>query len=343
MRSLQEIDAEIDAVKARLARRAEGLPTRESPEYRASRFDYVVDGNRQGLDQYQTALQTAMQNKLQRELTEREGEKNRQNARVIAQMGRDASAATDQINWARTTADAEASLRQTKKAVKEGKLDIEDLDKAQNLVDAQYALGRSRGWYTEPPKPSTPPEPEFDAKAQRDKIQAILDNDKATADEIATAKLLNVGDPENGVKGLDSYEMGMKIAEKERVLAEKETKAAYEAAASELDASIASKDADKIDAAIANYEKHKDVEGYKGDKAEKARKEADKIRKNNAYKAKGRKVLKTVTYDDVLAADADKSTKGKVNKEGYDFKYKWLPDNSAVVTFDGVSYKIPRP
>ena len=93
MRSLAEIDAEIDAVKARMARRAEGLPTRESPEYRASRFDYVVEGNRQGLDQFQSALQTAMQNKLQRELTEREGEKNRQNAREIAMMSKAEAAA----------------------------------------------------------------------------------------------------------------------------------------------------------------------------------------------------------------------------------------------------------
>lgn len=257
MRSLQEIDAEIAAVKARMAQRAEGLPTRESPEYRASRFDYIVEGNRQGLDQYQTALQTAMQNKLQRELTEREGEKNRQNARAIAQMGRDASAATDRINWARTTADAEAALRQTKKAVAEGKLDKEDLDKAQNFVNAQYALGLSRGWYTEPQKaetPAEPPEPEFDAKEQRDKIQAILDNDKATAEEIATAKLLNVGDPEKGVKGLDSYEMGMKIAEKERVFAEKAAEEAKKAEKHEDDENIKRIDEDLKNFRLKNAE-----------------------------------------------------------------------------------------
>ena len=335
MRSLQEIDAEIAAVKARMAKRAEGLPVRETPEYRAARFDYIVDGNRSGLDLYQNSLQSAIQNKL-----------NRDNAMAIAKLGKEASSETDRINWARTTADAEAALRQTKKAVDEGKLSAEDLEKAQNFVNAQYALGKSKGWYTEPEKsatPAKPAEPAFDAKATRDKIQAILDNDEATDEEIATAELLNVGDPEKGVKGLDSYEMGTKIAEKKRGNEKKKAKAAYDTASNALDEALATKDADKIDAAIADYEKHKDVEGYKGDKAENARKEAAKIRKNNANIAKGKKVLKTVTYEDVLAADADKSTKGTVNKEGFDFKYKWLPNDTAAVTFNGVTYKIPRP
>lgn len=73
MRSLQEIDADIAAVQARMAERQksveEGMPQKDSPEYRAARFDYIVEGNRSGLDNYQNALNAAVQNKLTREST----------------------------------------------------------------------------------------------------------------------------------------------------------------------------------------------------------------------------------------------------------------------------------
>lgn len=338
MRSLQEIDAEIAAVKARMAQRADGLPVRDTPEYRAARFDYIVDGNRQGLDLYQNSLQTAMQNKLQRELTASENEKNRQNAMAIAKLGKDSATETDRINWVKNTSDAEATLAAVRKQAKEGLASPEDVQRAENAVNAQYALGVSKKWM-EPVKSETKTEPEqkpeFDPTVLRNEIQAVIDNDEATDEEIAAAYEKN--------KKLDSFSMQSKLDEKSRGNEKKKAKAAYEAADNELEAARATKDPDKIDAAIANYEKHKDVEGYKGDKAENARKESAQIRKNNANIAKGKKVLKTVTYEDVLAADSDKSTKGTVNKEGFDFKYKWLPNDTAAVTFNGVTYKIPRP
>lgn len=338
MRSLQEIDAEIAAVKARMAQRAEGLPVRETPEYRAARFDYIVDGNRQGLDLYQNSLQNAMQQKLQRELTASENEKNRQNALKIAQLGKESATETDRIIWVKNTSDAEATLAAVRKQAKEGLASPEDVKRAENAVNAQYALGVSKKWM-EPVKSETPkepePKPEFDPTVLRNEIQAVLDNDEATDEEIAAAYEKN--------KKLDSFSMQSKLDEKLRGNEKKKAKAAYDASTNALDEALATKDADKIDAAIDDYEKHKDVEGYKGDKAEKARKESAQIRKNNAHRAKGKKVLKTVTYEDVLAADADKSTKGTVNKEGFEFKYKWLPNDTAAVTFNGVTYKIPRP
>lgn len=338
MRSLQEIDAEIAAVKARMAQRAEGLPVRSTPEYRAARFDYIVDGNRQGLDLYQNSLQNAMQQKLQRELTASENEKNRQNAMAIAKLGKESATETDRINWVKNTSDAEATLAAVRKQAKEGLASPEDVKRAENAVNAQYALGVSKKWM-EPVKSETKtepePKPEFDPTVLRNEIQAVLDNDEATDEEIAAAYEKN--------KKLDSFSMQSKLDEKSRGNEKKKAKAAYEASTNALDEALATKDPDKIDAAIAEYEKHKDVEGYKGDKAENARKESAKIRKNNANRAKGRKVLKTVTYEDVLEADADKSTKGTVNKEGFDFKYKWLPNDTAAVTYDGVTFKIPRP
>lgn len=70
-RSIEEIDAEIAEVQKRIAARNEGNPQRNSPEYRAARFDYIVDGDRSGLDAYQNALNAAIQNKLSRESAEK--------------------------------------------------------------------------------------------------------------------------------------------------------------------------------------------------------------------------------------------------------------------------------
>ena len=71
MRSVAEIDADIAEVQKRIAARNEGMPLRNSPEYRAARFDYIVDGDRSGLDAYQNALNAAIQNKLSRESQEK--------------------------------------------------------------------------------------------------------------------------------------------------------------------------------------------------------------------------------------------------------------------------------
>ena len=71
MRSIAEIDADIAEVQKRIAARNEGTPQRNTPEYRAARFDYIVDGDRSGLDAYQNALNAAIQNKLSRESQER--------------------------------------------------------------------------------------------------------------------------------------------------------------------------------------------------------------------------------------------------------------------------------
>ena len=70
-RSLAEIDADIAEVQARLAKRNEGMPQRSDPGYRAARFDYIVEGDRSGLDAYQNALNAAIQNKLSRESSEK--------------------------------------------------------------------------------------------------------------------------------------------------------------------------------------------------------------------------------------------------------------------------------
>lgn len=79
-RSIEEIDAEIAEVQKRIAARNEGTPQRNSPEYRAARFDYIVDGDRSGLDAYQSALNAAIQNKLSRESAEKMAKEGKEQA-----------------------------------------------------------------------------------------------------------------------------------------------------------------------------------------------------------------------------------------------------------------------
>ena len=71
MRSVAEIDKDIAEVQAQIAARNSGTPDRNNPEYRAARFDYIVEGDRSGLDAYQNALNAAIQNKLSRDSAEK--------------------------------------------------------------------------------------------------------------------------------------------------------------------------------------------------------------------------------------------------------------------------------
>ena len=84
-KSSAEIAQEIEALKQQMEI---GVPYENSPAYRAARFDWILEGKRDGLDAYQRAVDQAMQNKLQRELTASEGAANRENALKIAEMGK---------------------------------------------------------------------------------------------------------------------------------------------------------------------------------------------------------------------------------------------------------------
>lgn len=203
MRSLQEIDAEIAAVKARMAQRAEGLPVRETPEYRAARFDYIVDGNRQGLDLYQNSLQNAMQQKLQRELTERENQKNRDNALEIARLGKEASTDTDRINWQKSLNESAINLSNAQKLAKKGELTSKDVALAQNAYNANVELGKSKGWYTEPvevEEVEAEDDDPFSPQNIRARYEAIVKNPDGATDEdldMAEAAASSFMDSEN--------------------------------------------------------------------------------------------------------------------------------------------------
>lgn len=89
-KSSAEIAAEIEQLKQQMA---DGIPYENSHAYRAARFDWLLNGKRDGLDAYQRSVDQAMQNKLQREATAAEGAANRANAMAIAQIGKEQAAA----------------------------------------------------------------------------------------------------------------------------------------------------------------------------------------------------------------------------------------------------------
>lgn len=118
MRTLAEIDADIAEVQKRIAARNEGNPQRNSPEYRAARFDYIVDGDRSGLDAYQNALNAAIQNKLSRESAEKMAKEGKAQASVeeddkIVQQLRDVDAVIDDLKK-RNYSDDSVEMRKAK-------------------------------------------------------------------------------------------------------------------------------------------------------------------------------------------------------------------------------------
>lgn len=71
MRSVAEIENDLNAAKLRLSHMDDSLYSRQSPAYRAARFDYILSGDRSGLDAQQRALEQAYQQAEQRKATEK--------------------------------------------------------------------------------------------------------------------------------------------------------------------------------------------------------------------------------------------------------------------------------
>ena len=211
MRTIEEIDAEIAKLKDIKAQLDLGIPTRMTPEYRAGRFDYIVEGNRSGLDAYQQAVNAAVNNKLQRDFQNqqrianeafqsKENEKNRQvqrdqagitKASEKAKMLRDyadAQALVSDIennpsNYGTKVAIEKARANNNLKMVKQNMLDsgmFTDADLADPVVEEPTAAASA----TNPANPSEPvadwvkdkPEAQRLIKeAKYDDAQAIID------------------------------------------------------------------------------------------------------------------------------------------------------------------------
>jgi hypothetical protein len=132
MRDLAQIDKEIAEVKARIAKRNEGMPNYGDPGYRAARFDYIVEGDRSGLDAYQNALNAAIQNKLSRESAER-----------MAKAGKAQADEEQRYQWQKDYAIAKSAQREIMANKSSSEKDKRD---AATNVKYYEDFGTKKGW-----------------------------------------------------------------------------------------------------------------------------------------------------------------------------------------------------
>ena len=154
MRSLAEIDADIAEVQKRIAARDAGTPQRNSPEYRAARFDYIVDGDRSGLDAYQNALNAAIQNKLSRDAQEK-----------LVKLGRQQTDDENMEQWQKDYTFAKSAREEINANPKSTPKQKED---AEATVRYYEAIGAKKGYmkkYAEMTKAPEAPKAETPAAA----------------------------------------------------------------------------------------------------------------------------------------------------------------------------------
>lgn len=132
MRSIAEIDADIAEVQARIAKRKEGMPSYGDPGYRAARFDYIVEGDRSGLDAYQSAVNAAIQNKLSRD-----------NAEKMARIGKEQADEEAKYQWQKDYAIAKSNQREIMANKSSSEKDKRD---AATNVNFYEDLGNKKGW-----------------------------------------------------------------------------------------------------------------------------------------------------------------------------------------------------
>lgn len=153
MRSVEEIDAEIAKLKEIKNQQEYGVPTRLTPEYRAGRFDYIVGGDRSGLDAYQQAVNAAVNNKLQRDFQDRqrlaneafqsiENDKNR----AVQQKQAAHEKVMDKAKLLKAARDSQAIVDDAAK--NEGKYTAVEIAKAKNQRDLDLQLMADSGLFT---------------------------------------------------------------------------------------------------------------------------------------------------------------------------------------------------
>lgn len=322
MRSSAEIKAEIDALTAQMA---DGIPYGDSAARNVGIYDHILSGDHSGIDAYNRAVEQAIQNKLQRELTESEGDKNRENAFKIAEMSKQQAADERQAKEDERKALKAAQARPEYMKLQKQMLDAVDngnLEEAEIYKEQMAVLEKEHGmdFGKSADKLIAARQAGNATKKKKDFIAQVLASDSPSDEDLDEAM--------ENAKGLEDTSSVTKLTNKRNSLNLGKADAA-------LAAAIAAGDPDAIEAAAAAYDELNQIKGYEGKKSNEARTKATKIRKNRAWVAKGRKTLDTVTIHDIMAAEANNTTQGKVIKDGYTFEYKWLPDNKASITWNG--------
>ena len=318
MRSIAEIDADIEAVKQRIAARNEGTPSRNSPEYRAARFDYIVNGDRSGLDAYSGAMQSAIQNKLNRESTEK-----------LAALNKESAKEEDEIAWRKDMTNARSDLNDVRNKYKQGLATDKDVEDAVANYNFHAERGAKKGYKNAPanesvvaPKAQEVAGIENMAKKMRESVAEMVAKDSASVDDLKKARTNAAYLQDQGA------DMSKELASIDDKISKIEGPTAMKAALASLDEAIASKDPDRIEEAAKAYDAFSKVEGYEGKKSTEGRNKAKSIRSAREGEKAKSAVGKTIKRGNVLAANAEKAKllavkDPKTGKE-YTFKYQFV-------------------
>lgn len=277
MRSIAEIDADIAEVQKRIAARNEGMPSRNDPTYRASRFDYIVEGDRSGLDAYQNALNAAIQNKLSREAQER-----------MLKLGKEQTNEEDEIAWRKDMTNARSDLADVRRRIAQGDKGTtqKDLEDAVANFNFHAQRGAKKNYKDVPALEEVVQKTEqqnidgspFD---MRQFVRTVAGKESATVDELKQAlPIIEYLKAQKADMSNEEAAIADRISKIEGPEAMKSAKAALETA-------LAGGDPDEIDAAADAYSKFENITGYEGKHATEAKKKAGGIREDR----KSRKAL----------------------------------------------------
>jgi len=188
MNELDRINQQIADVQARIAAKNAGMPQRNTPEYRAARFDYIVDGDRSGLDKYDSAVNAAIQNRLNRESTMELAKLNKEQ---VDEEGMD--------QWQKDYSFAKSAKREIDNNPKSTEQDKADADAT---VKYYEAVGRRKGYTNKfnsmvsseqsqtpaAPAAPAPAAPVSNWATDSANAQKVIDTDTSTLDDIAAAE-----------------------------------------------------------------------------------------------------------------------------------------------------------
>lgn len=190
---LESINEQIADLQARIAARDAGMPQRTTPEYRAARFDYIVDGDRSGLDRYDSAVNAAIQNRINREST-----------MELAKLNKEQADDEGMDQWQKDYSFAKSAKREIDNNPKSTQKDKADADAT---VKYYEAVGRRKGYTNKfnsmvaseqsqapaAPVEHAPVEPAPAAPVSNwandsANAQKVIDTDTSTLDDIAAAE-----------------------------------------------------------------------------------------------------------------------------------------------------------
>lgn len=202
MNELDRINQQIADVQARIAAKNYDIPQRNTPEYRAARFDYIVDGDRSGMDAYNTAVANAIQNRLNREST-----------MALAKLNKEQADEEGMDQWQKDYSFAKSAKREIDNNPKSTQKDKDDADAT---VKYYEAVGRRKGYTNKfnsmvaSEQSQTPAAPAAPAPATPVSNWA---NDSANAQKVIDTDTSTLEDIDNVEKALQAYANNPAVAE----------------------------------------------------------------------------------------------------------------------------------